>query len=56
MELKNERKVTSAVSDTLNVREVSLNRRFSVGTNPSRNIFIPKRDNLCAQRIKNKNL
>lgn len=30
-----------AVSATLNVKEVSLNRRFSVGTKPSKNMFIP---------------
>lgn len=36
------KKRTSAVSETLNVSDVSLNRKFSVGTNPSKNIFIPK--------------
>lgn len=33
----------SAVSDTLKVNETSRNRRFSVGTNPSRKILIPSR-------------
>ena len=31
----------SAVSATLNTNEASLKRRFSVGTNPSRNMLIP---------------
>ena len=30
-----------AVSATLNTRDVSLNRKFSVGTKPSRKILIP---------------
>ena len=32
----------SAVSATLNIKLVCLNRRFSVGIYPSRNILIPE--------------
>ena len=33
----------SAVSATLNVKDVSRKRKFSVGTKPSKNILIPKK-------------
>ena len=32
---------STAVSATLNVNDTSRNRRFSVGTNPSKNILMP---------------